>query len=142
MDFNLTQQQEMFQRQVRRFTEAELTPLVETMDAQNDFPHEIRPKLAAMNLYGIPFDPKYGGAGSDHMNLVLALEEIAKVLASMAIHIQLQHVVLDRFSKLATEEQKMEWMPQICEAKKVGCFGFTEPDTGSNPKMIKTRAVE
>jgi butyryl-CoA dehydrogenase len=142
VDFNLTEQQEMFQKTVRRFAEAELTPLVEIMDVQNNFPHEIRPKLAAMNLYGIPFDPKYGGAGSDHISLVLALEEIAKVLASMAIHIQLQHVVLDRFNKLATEEQKMQWMPQICEAQKVGCFGFTEPDTGSNPKMIKTIAVE
>ena len=142
MDFNLTQQQEMFQKSVRRFAEAELTPLVDTMDVQNDFPHEIRPKLAEMNLFGIPFDPKYGGAGSDHVSVVLALEEIAKVLASIAIHIQLQLVVNDRFNKLATEDQKMEWMPQICDAKKVGCFGFTEPDTGSNPKMIKTTAVE
>lgn len=142
MDFNLTQQQEMFQKSVRRFTEAELTPFVETMDVQNDFPHEIRPKLAEMNLYGIPFDPKYGGAGSDHVSLALALEEIAKVLAPVAIHLQLQHVVNDRFNKLATEDQKMQWMPAICDAKKVGCFGFTEPDTGSNPKMIKTTAVE
>ncbi len=142
MDFNLTQQQEMFQKEVRKFAEAELTPLVEIMDGQNDFPHEIRPKIAAMNLYGIPFDPKYGGTGADHLSLVLALEEIAKVLAAIAIHIQLAHVVNDRFNKLATEEQKMEWMPKLCDASKVGCFGFTEPDTGSNPKMIKTVAVE
>jgi alkylation response protein AidB-like acyl-CoA dehydrogenase len=132
----------MFQKEVRKFAEAELTPLVDIMDKDNDFPHEIRPKLAAMNFYGIPFDQKYGGAGADHTSLTLALEEIAKVLAPMAIHLQLQHVVNDRFNKLATEEQKMKWMPAICEATKVGCFGFTEPDTGSNPKMIKTTAVE
>lgn len=142
MDFNLTEQQQMFKNSVKKFAEAEFPPLVETMDVRNDFPHEIRPKLAAMNLYGIPFDPKYGGAGSDHVSLVLALEEIAKVLAPMAIHIQLQHVVNDRFNKLATEAQKKQWMPAICEGKKVGCFGFTEPDTGSNPKMIKTVAKE
>jgi len=142
VDFNLTEQQEMFQKEVKRFAEAELTPLVDVMDKENRFPPEIRPKLAAMNLYGIPFDPKYGGAGADHVSLVLAEEEIAKILASMAIHIQLQEVVNDRFNKLATEEQKLQWMIPICEGKKLGCFGFTEPDTGSNPKMIKTTAVE
>ena len=142
MDFNLTQEQEIFRKEVRRFAENELAPFEEVMDRKNEFPHEIRPKLAAMNLYAIPFDPKYGGAGSDHTHLTLALEEIAKVLAAIAIHIQLQHVVGDRFNKLATEEQKMTWMKPISEGKKVGCFGFTEPDTGSNPKMIKTVAVE
>lgn len=140
MDFNLTEQQEMFQKEVRKFAEAELTPLVDIMDKQNDFPHEIRPKLAAMNLYGIPFDPIYGGAGSDYMSLVLAMEEVAKVLAPMAIHLQLGNVTCDRFNKLATEEQKKEYMIPICEGKKVVCFCFTEPDTGSNPKMIKTTA--
>jgi len=140
VDFNLTEQQEMFQKEVRKFAEAELTPLVDIMDKQNDFPHEIRPKLAAMNLYGIPFDPIYGGAGSDYMSLVLAMEEVAKVLAPMAIHLQLGNVTCDRFNKLATEEQKKEYMIPICEGKKVVCFCFTEPDTGSNPKMIKTTA--
>jgi len=142
VNFNLTEQHEMFQKAVRKFVENEFTPLVDIMDKENEFPHEIRPKLAAMHLYGIPIDSKYGGTGADHTSLALALEEFAKVLASLAIHVQLQHVVLDRFSKLATEEQKKEWIPQICDAKKVGCFGFTEPDTGSNPKMIKTVAVE
>jgi alkylation response protein AidB-like acyl-CoA dehydrogenase len=95
-----------------------------------------------MHLYGIPFDPKYGGTGADHASLTLAQIEIARILAPVAMHMQLQHVVGDRFNKLATEEQKLEWMPRISEAKKVGCFGFTEPDTGSNPKMLKTTAVE
>lgn len=140
MDFNLTEQQEMFQKEVRKFAETELTPLVDIMDKENEFPHEIRPKLAAMNLYGIPFDPKYGGAGSDHVSLVLAMEEVAKVLAAIAIHIQLGNVTCDRFNKHGTEEQKKEYMIPICEGKKVVCFCFTEPDTGSNPKMIKTTA--
>ena len=140
MNFSLTEQQEMFQKEVRKFAEAELTPLVDIMDKQNDFPHEIRPKLAAMNLYGIPFDPIYGGAGADHVSLVLAMEEVAKVLAPLAIHMQLGNVTCDRFNKLGTEEQKKEYMIPICEGKKVVCFCFTEPDTGSNPKMIKTTA--
>ena len=140
MNFNLTEQQEMFQKEVRKFAETELTPVVDIMDRQNDFPHEIRPKFAAMNLYGIPFDPKYGGAGSDHMSLILAMEEVAKVLAPLAIHMQLGNVTCDRFNKLGTEEQKKEYMIPICEGKKVVCFCFTEPDTGSNPKMIKTTA--
>jgi len=140
VNFNLTEQQEMFQKEVRKFAEVELAPLVDIMDKQNDFPHEIRPKLAEMNLYGITLDPKYGGAGSDHVSLVLAMEEIAKVLAAIAIHIQLGNVACDRFNKHGTEEQKRQFMIPICEGKKVVCFCFTEPDTGSNPKMIQTRA--
>jgi len=140
VNFNLTEQQEMFQKEVRKFAEAELTPLVDIMDKQNDFPHEIRPKLAAMNLYAIPFDPQYGGAGSDHVSLTLAMEEVAKILAPLAIHMQVGNVTCDRFNKLGTEEQKREWMIPISEGKKLVCFCFTEPDTGSNPKMIKTTA--
>ncbi len=140
MDFNLTEQQEMFQRSVRRFAEAELTPLIDIMDKKNEYPHEIRPKLVEMNLLGIPFDPKYGGAGSDHVSLTLAMEEVAKVLAPMAISMQVGNVTADRFNKLGTEKQKREFMIPICEGKRVVCFAFTEPDTGSNPKMIKTTA--
>lgn len=140
MNFNLTEQQEMFQKAVRRFAEAELTPLIDIMDKDNEYPHEIRPKLAEMNLLGIPFDPKYGGAGADHVSLVLAMEEVAKILAPMAISMQVGNVTSDRFNKLGTEEHKKQFMIPICEGKKVVCFAFTEPDTGSNPKMIKTRA--
>ena len=140
MNFNLTEQQEMFQKEVRKFAEAELPPLVDIMDKQNNFPHEIRPKLAAMNLYAIPFDPKYGGAGSDHVSMTLAMEEVAKILAPLAIHMQVGNVTCDRFNKQGTEEQKREWMIPISEGKKLVCFCFTEPDTGSNPKMLKTTA--
>ena len=140
MDFNFTEQQEMFQRTVRRFADAELTPLVDIMDKENEYPFEIRPKLAELNLLGIPFDPKYGGAGADHVCLVLAMEEVAKVLAPMAISMQVGNVTCDRFNKLGTEKQKQEFMIPIAENKRVVCFAFTEPDTGSNPKMIKTTA--
>jgi butyryl-CoA dehydrogenase len=68
------------------------------------------------------------------------MEEVAKVLAPMAISMQVGNVTSDRFNKLGTEEQKQQYMIPICEGKKVVCFAFTEPDTGSNPKMIKTRA--
>ncbi|MBE0480068.1 MAG: acyl-CoA dehydrogenase family protein [Dehalococcoidia bacterium] len=142
MDFNLTEQQEMFRKQVRKFSEAEIAPLVEIMDRDNSFPHEIRPKLAAMNLYGIPWDPKYGGAGSDFVSMTLALEEMARVIAPLSMHVQCQHTTCDRFLKLGTEEIKNRYVLPICEGKMAGCFCFTEPDTGSHPKMIKTTAVE
>jgi alkylation response protein AidB-like acyl-CoA dehydrogenase len=140
MNFNLTEQQEMFQKSVRKFAQAELTPLIDIMDKENRYPHEIRPKLVAMNLLGIPFDPKYGGAGADHVSLALAMEEVAKILAPMAISMQVGNVTCDRFNKLGTEKQKKEFMIPICEGKRVVCFAFTEPETGSNPKMIKTTA--
>jgi len=142
MDFNLTEQQEMFRLEVRKFAEAEIAPLVDIMDKENTFPQQIRPKLAAMNLYGVPWDQKYGGTGADHICLTLALEELARIIAPLSMHVQCQHTVGDRFVKLATEEQKREYLTPVCQGKKVGCFCFTEPDTGSHPKMIKTRAVE
>jgi alkylation response protein AidB-like acyl-CoA dehydrogenase len=107
----------------------------------NEFPHEIRQKLADIGLYGIIFPEEYGGQDASYMLLILALEEIAKILPGLAIHIQLQYVVGDEFKKYGTEEQKRRYLPPLISGEEIGCFGFTEPDTGSDPEMIQTKAV-
>ena len=119
MDFKFSEQQEMFRRSVKQFAETELTPLVDIFDKKDDFPHEIRPKVAAMNLYGITFPEKYGGAGADHVTLTIAWEELARILPAMGIHIQLSHVAGDEFYRLGSEEQKQEWLVPILKGEKI-----------------------
>ena len=140
MDFKFNEQQEMFRRTVRKFAETELPPLVDIFDKEDRFPHEIRPKLAALNLYGVIFPEKYGGAGADHVSLAIVWEEVARILPAIGIHIQLAYVVGDEFNRLGSEEQKQKWLVPIIAGQKIGCFAFTEPETGSNPKMLQTTA--
>lgn len=129
----------MFRDEVRKFSQRELPPLVSRME-NNEFPHEIRKKLADMGLYGIVFPKEYGGQDASYVLLVIALEEMAKILPALAIHIQLQYVVGDEFKKYGTKEHKQRYLPPLIRGEEIGCFGFTEPDTGSDPHMLKTKA--
>lgn len=139
MDFKFTKEEEMFRDQVQKFSKKELTPLVPIME-NNEFPHEIRKKLADMGLYGIIFPKEYGGIDGSYLLFIIALEEIAKILPALAIHIQLQYVYGHEFNKYGTVEQKERYLPPMIRGEEIGCFGFTEPDTGSDPEMLKTLA--
>lgn len=139
MDFRLSKEEQLFKDQVRKFAQKELTPLVPIME-RNEFPHEIRPKLADMGLYGIVFPKKYGGQAASWLFFVLALEEISKILPAIHIHLQLQYGFAEEINKFGTEEQKQRYLSPVIKGEEIGAFAFTEPDTGSDPKMIKTTA--
>jgi butyryl-CoA dehydrogenase len=140
MDFRFTEEQEMFRTEVRRFVQKELPPLVPIME-DNQFPHEIRKKLVDFGLYGIIFPKEYGGHEWGYTNLVIALEEIARELPAIAIHLQLQYVAGDELRKYGTEKQKQDWLVPLIKGEHILCFAFTEPDTGSDPKALKTTAT-
>jgi len=139
MDFKFDKETEMFKEGVRKFVQKELPPIVPIME-NNEMPHEIRSKLGDMGLYGIIFPKEYGGLDASYLYLILALEEIAKVLPALAIHIQLQYVFGNEINKYGNEEQKKRLLPPLIKGEEIGCFGFTEPDTGSDPAMISTTA--
>jgi butyryl-CoA dehydrogenase len=140
MDFNFTKEHEMFRAEVRKFVQRELPPLVPIME-NNQFPHEIRKKMAEFGFYGILFPKEYGGQEGDYTMLVIAMEEIAKELPALAIHVQLSAVAGDEFRKYGTEKQKQEWLVPLIKGEHIVCFAFTEPDTGSDPGMLKTTAI-
>lgn len=140
MDFALTREQELFRAEVRRFAQKELVPLVPIME-DNQFPHSIRKKLADLGLYGLLFPERYGGTGQGYLMLALALEEIARELPAIAIHVQLQCVAGDQLNKHGTEKQKQEWLVPMIRGEHLLCFAFTEPGTGSDARRLKTTAT-
>jgi short-chain 2-methylacyl-CoA dehydrogenase len=141
MDFDLSPEHELIRRTVREFAEGEVAPVAEQLDRDKAFPYEIVAKLGALNLMGIPFPEEYGGGGGDTLAYALAVEELTRVDSSVAItlcaHTSLGTQPLYLFG---SEEQKREWMPQLCAGERLGAFGLTEPDAGSDAGNTRTRA--
>jgi short/branched chain acyl-CoA dehydrogenase len=141
MDFDLSPDHELIRRTVREFAEGEVAPVAEELDRTKSFPYEIVEKLGKLNLMGIPFPEEYGGGGGDTLAYALAVEELTRVDSSVAItvcaHTSLgtQPVYL-----FGSEEQKREWLPQLCSGERLGAFGLTEPEAGSDAGNVRTRA--
>ncbi len=142
MDFDLPADHQLIRRTVREFAEGEVAPVAEELDRTKSFPYEIVRKLGELNLMGIPFPEQYGGGGGDTLAYALAVEELTRVDSSVAItlcaHTSLgtQPVYL-----FGSEEQKLQWLPQLCSGQRLGAFGLTEPEAGSDAGNVKTRAT-
>lgn len=142
MNFKLTEEQEMFRRVVRDFAEKEIAPSAAERDEEERFDMELFYKMGELGLCGIPWEEKYGGAGSDFINYVIAVEELSRVCASMGVTLS-AHVSLCSWPiwKFGTEEQKMKYLVPLAEGKKLGAFAITEPGAGSDAGGTKTTAV-
>ncbi len=142
MDFDLSPEHRLIQRTVREFAEGEVAPVAGELDRTKSFPYEIVRKLGELGLMGIPFPESYGGGGGDTLAYVLAVEELARIDSSVAItlcaHTSLGTQPIFLFG---TEEQKGEWMPRLCSGERLGSFGLTEPEAGSDAANTRTRAV-
>jgi alkylation response protein AidB-like acyl-CoA dehydrogenase len=141
MDFDLSPDHELIRRTVREFAEGEIAPVAEELDRTKAFPYEIVEKLGKLNLMGIPFPEEYGGGGGDTLAYALAVEELTRVDSSVAItlcaHTSLGTQPLYLFG---SEEQKREWLPPLCSGERLGAFGLTEPEAGSDAGNTRTRA--
>jgi short-chain 2-methylacyl-CoA dehydrogenase len=142
MDFDLSSDHELIRRTVREFAEGEVAPVAEELDRTKAFPYEIVAKLGALNLMGIPFPEEYGGGGGDTLAYALAVEELTRIDSSVAItlcaHTSLGTQPIYLFG---SEEQKREWLPPLCSGERLGAFGLTEPEAGSDAGNVKTRAT-
>ena len=142
MDFDLSPDHELIRRTVREFAEGEVAPVAEELDRTKSFPYEIVRQLGALNLMGIPFPEEYGGGGGDTLAYALAVEELTRVDSSVAItlcaHTSLGTQPIYLFG---SEEQKREWLPQLCSGERLGAFGLTEPEAGSDAGNTRTRAT-
>ncbi|EES49526.1 acyl-CoA dehydrogenase family protein [Clostridium botulinum] len=133
MDFTLTKQQEMIKEMARQFAENELKPRVLENDENSEFPIEAYKKLGALGLIGIPYPKEYGGTGGDYLSYVLAVEEISKVDASFGISYSVTTSLCSGgIINAASEEQKKKYLPDVLSGKKLGSFGLTEPNAGSD----------
>ncbi len=142
MDFQLTEEQRLFRRMVREFAEQEIAPRAEEIDATDEFPWDIFRKMGQVGLMGLPFPEEYGGSGAGYTSMVIALEEIARVSGSMAITLDAQtSLYCEPVYLFGTEEQKQKYLVPAARGEKVGAFGLTEPQAGSDAGATRTRAV-
>jgi len=141
-DLYFTEEHKMLRDMVRDFARNEVKPLAQELDEKGGFPYESVKKMAELGLMGIPWDEKYGGTGMDTMALVIAIEEIGKVCpstsATMMAHTSLGTAPIAIFG---TEEQKERYLPGLASGKKIGAFGLTEPNAGSDAGNTQSRAV-
>jgi short/branched chain acyl-CoA dehydrogenase len=142
MDFDLSDDHQLIQRTVRDFARNEVAPVAEELDHRKQFPYDIVRKLGELGLMGIPFPEEYGGGGGDTLAYALAVEELTRVDSSVAItlcaHTSLGTQPIYLFG---SEEQKREWLPQLTSGAKLGAFGLTEPEAGSDAGNTRTRAA-
>ncbi len=141
MDFELSDEQRLLRDTVRDFARNEVAPAAEELDRTKSFPYELVAQMAGLGLMGIPFPEEYGGGGADTLSYALAVEELARADASVAItmagHTSLGTTPIHLFGN---EEQKRDWMPALCSGERLAAFGLTEPEAGTDAGATRTTA--
>lgn len=142
MNFKTTQTQEEFRQKIRKFAEEEVKPYAIMLDKNNEFPTEAVKKLGELGLMGIPYPAAYGGAGLDVLSYAIAVEELARVDGGTGVILS-AHVSLGSWPIFAfgTEEQKQKYLMPLAKGEKIGAFGLTEPNAGSDAGGTETTAV-
>ena len=142
MDFHLTNEQQMLRKMYREFAENEVKPLAEEIDEEERFPMETVEKMAKLGMMGIYFPKEYGGAGGDVLSYAMCVEELAKVCGTTAVIVS-AHTSLccAPIFEHGTEEQKRKYLPDLLSGKKIGAFGLTEPNAGTDASGQQTLAV-
>ena len=128
MDFELTDEQQLIRDAVREFAAAEVAPIAAELDRDHRFPYELLPRLADMNLMGMPYPEKEGGAGADYVSYVIAVEELSRACASTGIILS-AHTSLATWPifKFGTEAQKERYLQDMASGRRLGAFALTEP---------------
>jgi short-chain 2-methylacyl-CoA dehydrogenase len=141
VNFDLTDEQRLLRDTVREFARREVAPVAAELDRTKAFPYELVAKMGDLGLMGIPFPEQYGGGGADTLAYVLAVEEMTMVDSSVAITMA-AHTSLGTMPIYlwGTDDQKDDWLPQLCSGKKLAAFGLTEPEAGSDAGNTQTRA--
>ena len=143
MLFQTTAAHEELRAKIRSFAEEEIKPLAFLMDQNNEFPEEAVKKLGKLGWMGIPFPKEYGGAGGDVLSYAMCVEELSKVCGTTGVIVS-AHTSLccAPIYEHGTEEQKMKYLPDLLSGKKIGAFGLTEPNAGTDASGQQTTAVK
>jgi butyryl-CoA dehydrogenase len=141
MDFDLSDEQRLIRETAREFTDKELIERTRDNARNHHFDLDLVKKIAAQGYLGAIVPPEYGGAGLDYLSYGLIVEEIGRGDSAIRTVISVQtSLVCSGILKWGTEEQKSKYLPKLCSGEWLGCFGLTEPDTGSDAANQRTRA--
>ena len=142
MNFSLTKEQELVQKMVREFAETDVKPIAAEIDETERFPIENVKKMAKYGMMGIPFSKEYGGAGGDTLSYIIAVEELSKVCGTTGVilsaHTSLCASLINQFG---TPAQKEKYLVPLAKGEKIGAFGLTEPNAGTDAAGQQTVAV-
>ncbi|WP_027626670.1 acyl-CoA dehydrogenase [Clostridium lundense] len=143
MNFALTREQEFVKQMVREFAENEVKPIAAEIDETERFPMENVQKMAKLGMMGIPFPKEYGGAGGDVLSYILSVEELSKVCGSTGVILS-AHTSLcaSLIYEHGTEEQKQKYLVPLAKGEKIGAFGLTEPNAGTDAAGQQSIAVD
>src|SRR5919201_4548565 len=141
IDFELTEEQRLVRETAREFTDREIVPRARENDRKERFDTELVQMIAEMGFLGAIVPEEYGGRGVDYRTYGLIVEEVGRGDSAMRTVVSVvTSLVCSSIVRWGTEEQKQKWLPQLCSGEALGCFGLTEPDTGSDASNLKTRA--
>lgn len=137
----LTEEQRMVRDTVRSFVEAEVLPIIEAHNQAMTFPRELVPAIGALGLLGPTLPEKYGSSGLDNISYGLIMQELERGDSAIRSFASVQSgLVMYPIFTFGTEEQRLKWLPKLASGEAIGCFGLTEPDFGSNPGGMVTKA--
>ena len=142
MDLGLTQEQEQFRALAREWVDREVVPHATEWDRAEQVDTKIVGKLAELGFLGLGIDEELGGSGGDFLTYCLMMEELGRGDTSVRGIVSVSlGLVAKSIQAYGTEEQKVCWLPRLCAGETLGCFGLTEPGTGSDASSLITRAV-
>jgi alkylation response protein AidB-like acyl-CoA dehydrogenase len=130
-----------FRETIRRIVKERIAPRAAEIDAKAEYPQDLRELFAEHDLFGLPFDTEYGGTGTGSLMLNIAIEEVARACASSALMLMIQELGTLPIKLFGTEEQRQRFLPKCAAGEWTPAFALSEPDAGSDPGGMRTRAV-
>jgi alkylation response protein AidB-like acyl-CoA dehydrogenase len=141
IDFELTDEQRLIRETARDFTDREIVPRARENDRNEHFDTELVQRIADIGFLGAIVPEEYGGRGVDYRTYGLIVEQVGRGCSAMRTVVSVvTSLVCSSIVRWGSEEQKRRWLPGLCSGEALGCFGLTEPDTGSDAANLKTRA--
>ena len=137
----LSEEEIMIRNSVREFVSEEVIPIIEKHNRESTFPMDLIPKMAELGLLGTNLPQKYGCAELNNVAYGLVMQELERGDSGVRSFVSVQSaLVMYPIFTFGSEEQKDHWLPKLAKGEKIGCFGLTEPDYGSNPGGMVTKA--
>ena len=140
MDFNLSEREKMIQSTAREFAVREVLPRAAEIDRTAEFPRELAREMGRMGYFGLAYPPEYGGSSAGYVGYVLVIEQLSRASMTVGAIVAVSILSQESLFRFGSEAQKKKFLVPLVEGNILGCFCFTEPATGSDPKAVATKA--
>jgi butyryl-CoA dehydrogenase len=140
VDFSLSEREKMIQSTARQFAVKEVLPRSAEIDRTAEFPKDVVAEMVKMGYFGLAYPAEYGGSGSGYVSYALVVEQLAQASMTVGAIVAVSILSQESLFRFGSEAHKRKYLVPLVEGRILGCFCFTEPGTGSDPKAIATKA--